>query len=68
MKLDHFVQNLAIKSLELDIGIPTTARLLHGEGDVVAEANVFAVVETAAGAGGAGALLLGWECGRRRGY
>lgn len=51
MKLYHFVQDLTIKPLELNIGIPTTTCLLHGEGDVVAEANVFAVIEATAGAG-----------------
>lgn len=39
----------------LDIGGPFATRLFEGEGDVVAEADVTAVVEAAGGAGGAGA-------------
>jgi hypothetical protein len=57
MELNHFIQNLRIQLFILHIGIPSTTRLLHGEGHVVTEAYVGAIVETAAGAVGAMSLL-----------
>lgn len=46
----------------LHVGGPLATCLFEGEGDVVAEADVAAVVEAAGGAGGAmaGLLFLGW--------
>ena len=61
MKGNHFIQSFGIYFLNDHIGIPSTTRLFHGEGDVVPEANVFAVVEAAEGAGGAVACLLGGD-------
>lgn len=58
MKGDHLVQDLGIYPFELHVGVPSTTGLFHGEGDVVPEANVFAVVEASEGAGGAMARLL----------
>ena len=48
MKTNHLVQHLGIQPLVLNVGIPSTTRLFHTEGDVVPETDVFAVVEAAA--------------------
>jgi len=58
VKGDHLVQDLGIYPFELHVGVPSTTGLLHGEGDVVPEADVFAVVEASEGAGGTIACLL----------
>ena len=61
MKLDHFIQYLRIQFLILNVWIPSTTGLFHGEGDIVAEADVTPIVEAAAGTVGAVTVCDGWD-------